>query len=123
MAVAHLDLAATAVPIRLALAGVALALAVVCYGGSWQALRLVSRAAAAVREAKAGSSMPSVSPGSVGLFGAPRRVPDASAVAGTATARAASEWRERARRGCGVVLLVSVAENIALSTGIRAAPD
>ncbi|WP_175647214.1 hypothetical protein [Streptomyces cyaneochromogenes] len=50
MAVAHLDLAATAVRIRLALADVALA--VVGYGGSWQALRLVSGAAAAVREAK-----------------------------------------------------------------------
>jgi hypothetical protein len=61
--------------------------------------------------------MPSVSPGSVRLFGAPRRGPTASSVAGTATARAASGRRERARRRCGAVLPVSVAENIARGTG------
>lgn len=48
---------------------------------------------------------------------APPPGPAASAVAGTATARAASGRRERARRRCGAVLLVSVAENIARGTG------
>ncbi|NGO08908.1 DUF418 domain-containing protein [Streptomyces sp. HC44] len=70
MAVARLDLAATAVRTRLALTGVALA--VTGYGGSWLALRLVPGAAEAVREAEGGSgmsSMSSSSPGSVGLFG------------------------------------------------------
>jgi uncharacterized membrane protein YeiB len=70
MAVARLDLAATAVRIRLALAGVALAVA--GYGGSWLALRLVPGAAAAVRETAGGpgmSSMSSASPGSEGIFG------------------------------------------------------
>lgn len=121
MAVVRLDLAATAVPIRLALTGVARA--VVGYGRSWQALRLVSGAAAAVREAKTGSSMPSMSPGSVGLFGAPTEGRPPARWWGTATARAASGRRARARRRCGAVLPVSVAENIALGTGYRAAPD
>lgn len=67
MAVARLDLAATAVRIRLALTGVALA--VTGYGGSWLALRLVPGAAEAVRKAEGGSSMSSSSPGGVGLFG------------------------------------------------------
>ncbi|MFH9002001.1 DUF418 domain-containing protein [Streptomyces afghaniensis] len=70
MAVARLDLAATAVRIRLALTGVTLA--VTGYGGSWLALRLVPGAAAAVREAKGGSgmaSMSSASPGGDGVFG------------------------------------------------------
>ncbi|CAM5675465.1 hypothetical protein STAFG_7809 [Streptomyces afghaniensis 772] len=48
MAVARLDLAATAVRIRLALTGVALA--VTGYGGSWLALRLVPGAAEALRK-------------------------------------------------------------------------
>ncbi|MFF4016503.1 hypothetical protein [Streptomyces sp. NPDC001843] len=70
MAVARLDLAATAVRIRLALTGVALA--VTGYGGSWLALRFVPGAAQAVREAagRAGmSSVPSAPPGSDGVFG------------------------------------------------------
>ncbi|WRZ54831.1 DUF418 domain-containing protein [Streptomyces sp. NBC_01314] len=70
MAVARLDLAATAVRIRLALTGVALA--VTGYGGSWLALRLVPGAAEAVRKAEEGpgmSSMSSVSPDSIGIFG------------------------------------------------------
>ncbi|WP_128434082.1 DUF418 domain-containing protein [Streptomyces cyaneus] len=73
MAVARLDLDATAVRIRLALTGVALA--VTGYGGSWLALRLVPGAAEAVREAEGGSgmasmsAMPSSSPGSAGIFG------------------------------------------------------
>ncbi|KUL43519.1 DUF418 domain-containing protein [Streptomyces regalis] len=70
MAVARLDLAATAVRIRLALTGVALA--VTGYGGSWLALRLVPGAVAAVRESEAGvgtSSMSSASPGTAGIFG------------------------------------------------------
>ncbi|MFG2131801.1 DUF418 domain-containing protein [Streptomyces sp. NPDC048751] len=73
MAVARLDLAATAVRIRLALTGVALA--VTGYGGSWLALRLVPGAAEAVREAtgrpgmSSMSSMSSASPGSEGIFG------------------------------------------------------
>jgi hypothetical protein len=91
MAVARLDLAATAVRIRLALTGVALtgvalaatavrirlaltgvALAVTGYGGSWPALRLVPGAAEAIREAEGGpamSSMSSAPPGGVGVFG------------------------------------------------------
>ncbi|WP_403551802.1 DUF418 domain-containing protein [Streptomyces iakyrus] len=70
MAVARLDLATTTVRIRLALTGVALA--VTGYGGSWQALRLVPGAAEAVRKAEEGpgmSSMSSVSPDSIGIFG------------------------------------------------------
>ncbi|GAB3008266.1 heparan-alpha-glucosaminide N-acetyltransferase domain-containing protein [Streptomyces pseudoechinosporeus] len=67
MAVARLDLAATAVRTRLALTGVALA--IIGYGGSWLALRLLPGAAEAVREAEGGSGMSSSSPGSVGLFG------------------------------------------------------
>ncbi|WP_171109577.1 MULTISPECIES: DUF418 domain-containing protein [unclassified Streptomyces] len=70
MALARLDLAATAVRIRLALTGVALA--VTGYGGSWLALRLVPGAAEAVRE-PAGepgmSSMLSAPPGKQGIFG------------------------------------------------------
>ncbi|WAU82213.1 DUF418 domain-containing protein [Streptomyces sp. Qhu-G9] len=70
MAVARCDLAATAVRIRLALTGVALA--VTGYGGSWLAVRLVPGAAEAVRKAEQGSgmsSMASVSPDSIGIFG------------------------------------------------------
>ncbi|BBC36617.1 putative membrane protein [Streptomyces graminofaciens] len=73
MAVARLDLAATAVRIRLALTGVALA--VTGYGGSWLALHLLPGAAEAVREAAGGpgmssmSSMSSAPPGSAGIFG------------------------------------------------------
>lgn len=73
MAVARCDLAATAVRIRLALTGAALA--VTGYGGSWLAVRLVPGAAEAVRKAEQGSSMPSgssmssVSPDSIGIFG------------------------------------------------------
>ena len=69
MAVARCDLAATAVRIRLALTGVALA--VTGYGGSWLAVRLVPGAAEAVRKAEegSGSSMGSVSPDSIGIFG------------------------------------------------------
>ncbi|MDQ0955432.1 putative membrane protein YeiB [Streptomyces phaeochromogenes] len=79
MAVARCDLAATAVRIRLALTGVALA--VTGYGGSWLAVRLVPGAAEAVRKAEqgsgmssmpsmsSGSPMPSVSPDSIGIFG------------------------------------------------------
>ncbi|MFH8899437.1 DUF418 domain-containing protein [Streptomyces coeruleorubidus] len=70
MAVARCDLAATAVRIRLALTGVALA--VTGYGGSWLALRLVPGAAEAVRKAEQGSGMSSVSsvsPDSTGIFG------------------------------------------------------
>ncbi|MER6134413.1 DUF418 domain-containing protein [Streptomyces sp. NPDC001815] len=76
MAVARCDLASTAVRIRLALTGVALA--VTGYGGSWLAVRLVPGAAEAVRKAEqgsgmssmpSGSSMPSVSPDSIGIFG------------------------------------------------------
>ncbi|MGP4009262.1 DUF418 domain-containing protein [Streptomyces sp. 4N124] len=70
MAVARCDLAATAVRIRLAFTGVALA--VTGYGGSWLAVRLVPGAAEAVREAESGSgmsSMSSVSPDSIGIFG------------------------------------------------------
>ncbi|MDX2678185.1 DUF418 domain-containing protein [Streptomyces sp. NY05-11A] len=71
MAVARLDLAATAVRIRLALTGVALA--VTGYGGSWLALRLVPGAGEAIREAAGGapgmSSMSSAPPGSEGIFG------------------------------------------------------
>ncbi|WP_371657394.1 DUF418 domain-containing protein [Streptomyces sp. NBC_00280] len=76
MAVARCDLAATAVRIRLAVTGVALA--VTGYGGSWLAVRLVPGAAEAVRKAEqgsgmsstpSGSSMPSVSPDSIGIFG------------------------------------------------------
>ncbi|MFJ8596418.1 DUF418 domain-containing protein [Streptomyces sp. NPDC093598] len=60
MAVARLDLAATAVRIRLALADVALA--VTGYGGSWPALRLVPGAAAAARETAGGPGMSSSRP-------------------------------------------------------------
>lgn len=70
MAVARCDLAAKAVRIRLALTGVALA--VTAYGGSWLAVRLVPGAAEAVRKAEEGagmSSMSSVSPDSIGIFG------------------------------------------------------
>ncbi|MFF5365216.1 DUF418 domain-containing protein [Streptomyces scabiei] len=73
MAVARCDLAATAVRIRLALTGAALA--VTGYGGSWLAVRLVPGAAEAVRKAEegagmsSGSSVPSVSPDSIGIFG------------------------------------------------------
>ncbi|MEU9959746.1 DUF418 domain-containing protein [Streptomyces sp. NPDC050982] len=70
MAVARCDLAATAVRIRLALTGVALALT--GYGGSWLAVRLVPGAAEAVRKAEEGpgrSSVSSVSPDSIGIFG------------------------------------------------------
>ncbi|MER8006723.1 DUF418 domain-containing protein [Streptomyces sp. NPDC094149] len=70
MAIARLDLAATAVRTRLALTGVALALT--GYGGSWLALRLVPGAAEAVREASEGSGMSPMSsapPGSEGAFG------------------------------------------------------
>ncbi|WMD06768.1 DUF418 domain-containing protein [Streptomyces sp. FXY-T5] len=70
MAVARCDLTATAVRIRLALTGVALA--VIGYGGSWLAVRLVPGAAEAVRKAEEGSGMSSVSsvsPDSVGIFG------------------------------------------------------
>ncbi|MGW0762584.1 DUF418 domain-containing protein [Streptomyces sp. NPDC002814] len=70
MALARCDLAATSVRIRLALTGVALA--VTGYGGSWLALRLVPGAAEAVRKAEEGpgmSSVSSVSPDSIGIFG------------------------------------------------------
>ncbi len=70
MAVARCDLTATAVRIRLALTGVALA--VTGYGGSWLAVRLVPGAAEAVRKAEEGSGMSSVSsvsPDSIGIFG------------------------------------------------------
>lgn len=73
MAVARCDLAATAVRIRLALTGVALT--VTGYGGSWLTVRLVPGAAEAVRKAEegagmsTGSSVPSVSPDSIGIFG------------------------------------------------------
>lgn len=73
MAVARCDLTATAVRIRLALTGVALA--VTGYGGSWLAVRLVPGAAEAVRKAEDGSGMSSVSsvssvsPDSIGIFG------------------------------------------------------
>ncbi|MFI7293410.1 hypothetical protein [Streptomyces sp. NPDC050121] len=73
MAVARLDLAATAVRTRLALTGVALA--VTGYGGSWLALRLVPGVAEAIRGAAGGpgmSAMPTMSstpPGSDGIFG------------------------------------------------------
>ncbi|KFF98094.1 membrane protein [Streptomyces scabiei] len=81
MAVARCDLAATAVRIRLALTGIALA--VTGYGGSWLAVRLVPGAAEAVRKAEQGSGMPSmpsmqgqgmpsmssVLPDSIGIFG------------------------------------------------------
>ncbi|MDQ0596441.1 hypothetical protein QF037_000786 [Streptomyces canus] len=70
IAVARCDLAATAVRIRLALTGVALA--ATGYGGSWLALRLVPGAAEAVRKAEEGpgmSSVSSVSPDSIGIFG------------------------------------------------------
>ncbi|MFI1508823.1 DUF418 domain-containing protein [Streptomyces sp. NPDC020597] len=70
MAVARCDLAVTAVRLRLALTGVALA--VTGYGGSWLAVRLVPGAAEAVREAEQGagmSSVSSVSPDSIGIFG------------------------------------------------------
>ncbi|MPY59716.1 DUF418 domain-containing protein [Streptomyces spongiae] len=73
MAVARCDLAAKAVRMRLALTGVALA--VTGYGGSWLAVRLVPGAAEAVRKAEEGpgmssvSSVSSVSPDSIGIFG------------------------------------------------------
>jgi hypothetical protein len=67
MAVARCDLTATAVRIRLALTGVALA--VTGYGGSWLAVRLVLGAAEAVRKAEEGAGMSSVSPESIGIFG------------------------------------------------------
>ncbi|MEU0248603.1 DUF418 domain-containing protein [Streptomyces sp. NPDC006235] len=68
MAVARLDLAATAVRIRLALTGTALA--VTGYGGSWLALHLVPGAAEALRETAGGPGMSSASSGSEGIFGA-----------------------------------------------------
>ncbi|MET9454417.1 DUF418 domain-containing protein [Streptomyces canus] len=70
MALARCDLAAKAVRMRLALTGVALA--VTGYGGSWLAVRLVPGAAEAVRKAEEGpgmSSVSSVSPDSIGIFG------------------------------------------------------
>ncbi|MEU5320772.1 DUF418 domain-containing protein [Streptomyces sp. NPDC021056] len=70
MAVARCDLAATAVRVRLAFTGVALA--TTGYGGSWLALRVVPGAAEAVRKAREGpgmSSGSSVSPDSIGIFG------------------------------------------------------
>jgi len=70
MALARCDLAATSVRIRLALTGIALA--VTGYGGSWLAVRLVPGAAEAVRKAEEGpgmSSVSSVSPDSIGIFG------------------------------------------------------
>ncbi len=70
MAVARCDLAAKAVRMRLALTGVALA--VTGYGGSWLAVRLVPGAAEAVRKAEEGpgrSSVSSVPPDSIGIFG------------------------------------------------------
>ncbi|MGN9758860.1 DUF418 domain-containing protein [Streptomyces sp. SD31] len=70
MAVARCDLAAKAVRMRLALTGVALA--VTGYGGSWLAVRLIPGAAEAVRKAEEGpgmSSVSSVSPDSIGIFG------------------------------------------------------
>ncbi|MFC8248174.1 DUF418 domain-containing protein [Streptomyces chartreusis] len=70
MAVARCDLAAKAVRMRLALTGVALA--VTGYAGSWLAVRLVPGAAEAVRKAEEGpgmSSVSSVSPDSIGIFG------------------------------------------------------
>ncbi|CAL9614923.1 hypothetical protein SUDANB1_05707 [Streptomyces sp. enrichment culture] len=70
MALARCDLAVTSVRIRLALTGVALA--VTGYGGSWLAVRLVPGAAEAVRKAEEGpgmSSVSSVSPDSIGIFG------------------------------------------------------
>ncbi|MDG5805767.1 DUF418 domain-containing protein [Streptomyces ossamyceticus] len=70
MAVARCDLTDTAVRIRLALTGVALA--VTGYGGSWLAVRLVPGAAEAVRKAEEApgmSSVSSVSPDSIGVFG------------------------------------------------------
>lgn len=70
MAVARCDLATTAVRVRLALTGVAVA--VTGYGGSWLAVRLIPGAAEAVRKAEEGpgmSSVSSVSPDSIGIFG------------------------------------------------------
>ncbi|MFI0781111.1 DUF418 domain-containing protein [Streptomyces sp. NPDC021212] len=67
MAVARLDLAATAIRTRLALTGVALA--VTGYGGSWLALRLVPGAAEAIRKTAGGQGMSSAPPGSEGIFG------------------------------------------------------
>jgi uncharacterized membrane protein YeiB len=73
MAAARLDLTATAARTRLALTGVALAVA--GYGGSWLALRLVPGAADAIRSSEGGSSMSSMSmsssppSGSEGVFG------------------------------------------------------
>ncbi|MFD5832535.1 DUF418 domain-containing protein [Streptomyces collinus] len=70
MALARCDLAVTSVRIRMALTGVALA--VTGYGGSWLAVRLVPGAAEAVRKAEEGpgmSSVSSVSPDSIGIFG------------------------------------------------------
>lgn len=121
MAVARLDLAATAVPIRLALTGVARA--VVGYGRSWQALRLVSGAAAAVREAQTGSSMPSMSPGSVGLFGAPTE--------GGRQRAGGGRPRPGRRRGGARGLVADVGRccwcgsqrTLPWAPGIRAAPD
>ncbi|MER5209376.1 DUF418 domain-containing protein [Streptomyces sp. NPDC002838] len=69
MAVARCDLATTAVRVRLALTGVALA--VTGYGGSWLTVRLIPGAAEAVRKAEEGpgmSSVSSVSPDSIGIF-------------------------------------------------------
>ncbi|WP_037675878.1 DUF418 domain-containing protein [Streptomyces griseus] len=70
MAVARCDLTATTARVRLALTGVGLA--VTGYGGSWLAVRLVPGAAEAVRKAEQGpgmSSVSSVSPDSIGIFG------------------------------------------------------
>jgi uncharacterized membrane protein YeiB len=58
MAVAHLDLAATTVRLRLALAGAALAVA--GYGGSWLALHLVPGALAAISDSSWGEDATSV---------------------------------------------------------------
>lgn len=126
MAVARCDLAATAVRTRLALTGAALA--VIGYGGSWLALRLVPGAAEAVRKAEAGpgmssvSSAPSVSPDSIGIFGdtpagmlasAPHSEATLSIVAATGVAilvitacLAAMDAFPRLRRPAGPVIAV-----------------
>ncbi|WP_230196689.1 DUF418 domain-containing protein [Streptomyces coriariae] len=123
MAVARCDLAAKAVRIRLALTGVALA--VTAYGGSWLAVRLVPGAAEAVRKAEEGagmSSMSSVSPDSIGIFGdtpagmlasAPHSEATLSIVGATGVAilvitacLAAMEALPRLRRPAGPVIAV-----------------
>lgn len=78
MAVARLDLAGTAVRVRLALTGAGLA--VIGYGGSWLALRLVPGAADAVEQFKGGpmssSSMSSSMWSSSMSSGPPSSSPD-----------------------------------------------